>query len=139
MFVGNTYEDGGPFQLYGDAHECIIAENTGARMDGFSGGGLVRWGWNPNWYNLFVSNTVLEGNALGGLTAAFSAGGEYAVKWNGEWSIPSRDAYLGNLTGGALNIGSVFRHNIGFSNTKVVVDGSTECVLVSTYAILTTT
>ena len=133
MFVANTYTDGGPFQLYGDAHSCLVAENTGARMDGFSGVGLVRWGWNPNWFNLFVDNTVLEGNALGGLTAVFAASGSFAVKSeaDGTWSIPSNDptGYLGNLSG-PLQVGAVFRRNTAVSNTKVVIDGSSEVVLV---------
>jgi hypothetical protein len=132
-FVANTYEDGGPFQLYGDAHSCLIAENSGSRMDGFSGGGLVRWGWNPNWFNQFIDNNIVEGNALGGLTAAFSATGQYAVKseTSGEWSIPSNDptGYLGNLSA-PLQIGVVFRRNSAMSNTKIVIDGSTEVVLV---------
>lgn len=134
MFVANTYEDGGPFQLYGDAHSCLIAENTGTRMDGFSGVGLVRWGWNPNWYNLFVDNRVLEGNALGGLTAEFAASGSYSVRSgaSGEWSIPSNDptGYLGNLSGGALQLGAVFRRNNAMSSTRIVIDGSTEVALV---------
>ena len=134
MFVANTYEDGGPFQLYGDAHGCLIAENTGARMDGFGGVGLVRWGWNPNYFNTFVDNRILEGNALGGLTAAFAASGAYAVNSgppSHEWQIPSNDptGYLGNLSG-PLQVGAVFRRNTGMSSTKIVIDGSTEVVLV---------
>ena len=133
MFVANAYEDGGPFQLYGDAHDCLIAENTGARMDGFTGVGLVRWGWNPNWYNAFIDNRILEGNALGGLTAAFAASGQYAAKSgeSGEWAIPSNDptGYLGNLSG-PLQLGAVFRRNSAMSNTIIAIDGSTEVVLV---------
>ena len=134
MFVANTYEDGGPFQLYGDAHSCLIAENTGARMDGFSGVGLVRWGWNPNWFNLFVDNVILEGNALGGLTAGFAASGAFAVKSEtngGDWSIPSHDptGYLGNLSA-PLQLGAVFRRNIAMSNTRITIDGSSEVILV---------
>jgi hypothetical protein len=131
MFVANVYEDGGPFQLYGDAHSCLIAENTAARMDGFSGVGLVRWGWNPNYFNTFVDNQILEGNALGGLTAAFAASGTYSVRseTSGEWQIPSNDLYLGNLSG-PLQVGAVFRRNSAMSNAKVFIDGSTEIVLV---------
>lgn len=133
MFVANDYEDGGPFQLYGDAHNCLIAENTGSRMDGFSGVGLVRWGWNPNYFNTFVDNQILEGNALGGLTAAFAASGSYAVKseTSGQWKIPSNDptGYLGNLSG-PLMVGVVFRRNSAMSNSRMVVDGSTEVVLI---------
>jgi hypothetical protein len=131
MFVANAYKDGGPFQLYGDAHNCLIAENTAARMDGFSGSGLVRWGWNPNYFNTFVDNQILEGNALGGKHAAFAASGTYSVRseTSGEWQIPSNDPYLGNLSG-PLQVGAVFRRNSAMSNTRLVVDGSTEIVLV---------
>jgi len=30
-----TAHDGRPFQLYGSVHECVQAENSGRRMDGF--------------------------------------------------------------------------------------------------------
>ena len=33
LFIGNTFEDGGAFQLYGMSIDCIVAENTGTRMD----------------------------------------------------------------------------------------------------------
>jgi hypothetical protein len=93
----------------------------------------VRWGWNPNWFNLFVDNSVLEGNALGGLTAAFAANGQYAVKSeeSGRSTVPSNDptGCVGNLSG-PLQVGAVFRRNTAMSNTKIVIDGSTEVVLV---------
>ena len=52
LFVGNTIEDGGNFQLYAAAHESIVAENKGARMDGFSVWGLNPHGWalQPTWF-----------------------------------------------------------------------------------------
>ena len=81
---------------------------------------------NPNWFNSFVDNVIVEGNALGGLTAAFAASGEYAVKsQSGKWSIPSNDptGYLGNLSG-PLQLGAVFRRNRAMSNTKIAIDGS---------------
>ena len=128
FFVANAYEDGGPFQLYAMAQHCVVAENTGARMDGFGGEGLNPhgWGWQPNWYNYFADNNITEGNALGGKTATFNLGGGWAI---GEHGIPSGDAYSGNLTGGPLNLGSVFRRNRALNNAKFVADGSTECAL----------
>jgi len=128
FFVANAYEDGGPFQLYAMAQRCVVAENTGARMDGFIGEGLNPhgWGWQPNWYNYFADNTITEGNALGGKTALFGLGGSYAV---GDAGVPSGDAYCGNLTGGPLNLGSVFRRNTALNNARIRVDGSTECAL----------
>lgn len=73
LFIGNTCEDGGPFQLYGSAHECIVAENTGRRMDGFLVWGLDPhdWGQQPSWYCQFLDNRILEGNAYGHRTGGF--------------------------------------------------------------------
>lgn len=80
LFIGNDCEDGGPFQLYGSAHECIVAENTGRRMDGFLVWGLDPhdWGQQPSWYCQFLDNKILEGNAYGHRTGGFgtAAAGE---------------------------------------------------------------
>ena len=129
FFVANEYEDGGPFQLYGMSQECIVAENTGARMDGFSGSGLNPhgWGWQPNWFNIFADNQILEGNALGGKSARFAAGGSYD-DLDHKFGIPSQDNYSGNLSG-PLNVGVVFRRNHAKSNARFSIDGSTECAL----------
>jgi parallel beta-helix repeat protein len=73
LFIGNACEDGGPFQLYGSAHECIVAGNTGRRMDGFLVWGLDPhgWGMQPSWYCQFLDNQILEGNAYGHRTGGF--------------------------------------------------------------------
>jgi len=73
LFIGNDCEDGGPFQLYGSAHECIVAENRGRRMDGFLVWGLDPhdWGQQPSWYCQFLDNTVVEGNGYGHRTGGF--------------------------------------------------------------------
>lgn len=80
LFIGNDCEDGGPFQLYGSAHECIVAQNTGRRMDGFLVWGLDPhdWGQQPSWYCQFLDNRILEGNAYGHRTGGFgtAAAGE---------------------------------------------------------------
>jgi len=73
LFIGNACEDGGPFQIYGSGHECIVAENTARRMDGFLVWGLDPhdWGQQPSWYCQFLDNTILEGNAYGHRTGGF--------------------------------------------------------------------
>lgn len=73
LFIANACEDGGPFQLYGSAHECIVAENTGRRMDRFLVWGLDPhdWGQQPSWYCQFLDNQILEGNAYGHRTGGF--------------------------------------------------------------------
>lgn len=73
LFVGNTCEDGGPFQLYGSAHESIVAENTGRRMSGFFVWGLDPHGWGrqPSWYCQFLDNVIAEGNNWGLTTGGF--------------------------------------------------------------------
>ena len=34
LFIGNTFEDGGAFQLYGAAHDSIVAENKAPAWTG---------------------------------------------------------------------------------------------------------
>lgn len=36
IFADNRFEDGGAFQLYAMSINCVVAENVGTRMDGFS-------------------------------------------------------------------------------------------------------
>ena len=100
-------------------------------MDGFSGSGLNPhgWGWQPNWYNLFADNSILEGNALGGKTASFSAGGAIG---------PFTDAYCGNFSG-PLNLGAVFRRNRAHNNAGFVVAGSVGCALLDLNGVERTT
>jgi len=73
LFIGNTFEEGGAVQLYGAAHESVVAENTGARMDGFIVWSLDphEWGPQPSWYCQFLDNQILEGNGYGHRTGGF--------------------------------------------------------------------
>lgn len=74
LFIGNALEDGGAFQLYGAAHDTIVAENKGARMDGFTVWGLNPHGWGhqPSWFCQFLDNEIVEGNGYGGRGAALA-------------------------------------------------------------------
>jgi hypothetical protein len=74
LFIGNTFEDGGAFQLYGMAIDVIVAENKGARMDGFLTWGHMNpqgWGVQPSWFCQFLDNEIVEGNGYGNRTASF--------------------------------------------------------------------
>ncbi len=65
----------GAFQLYAAAHDSIVAENRGARMDGFTVRGLNPhgWGYQPSWGCQFLDNEILEGNGYGNRQARFGA------------------------------------------------------------------
>ena len=67
LFIGNSYEDGGAFQLYGAGHDTIIANNRGTRMDGFVVLGLGQR--MPTWGCQVLDNEILEGNSYGGRRA----------------------------------------------------------------------
>jgi len=116
LFIGNTFEDGGAFQLYAAAHDSIVAENKGSRMDGFLVWGLNPhgWGYQPSWYCQFLDNEILEGNGYGHRSARF-----------GTVSSDETKAYTG-----ALVRGTIFRRNVLHNNASIVIDGITEDTLV---------
>ncbi len=116
LFIGNSFEDGGAFQLYAAAHDSMVAENKGARMDGFLVCGLNPhgWGYQPSWYCQFLDNEILEGNGYGHRSASFGTGGSDETK-----------AY-----DGALVRGTIFRRNVLHNNARIVVGGMTEDTLV---------
>lgn len=116
LFVGNSFEDGGPFQLYGAAHDSIVADNRGARMDGFLIWGLNPHGWGqqPSWGCQFLDNEIVEGNGYGHRSACFG--------------IVARDeakVYDGPLVRCAL-----YRRNTLHNNASMQIGGSTEDVVV---------
>jgi len=116
LFIGNTFEDGGAFQLYAAAHDSIVAENKGSRMDGFLVWGLNPhgWGYQPSWYCQFLDNEILEGNGYGHRSASF-----------GTLSSDETKAY-----NGALVRGTVFRRNVLHNNARFAVNGMTQDTLV---------
>ena len=116
LFIGNTFEDGGAFQLYAAAHDSIVAENKGTRMDGFFVCGLNPhgWGYQPSWYCQFLDNEILEGNGYGHRGSSF-----------GTVSHDETKAYEG-----ALVRGTIFRRNVLHNNASIVINGATEDTLV---------
>lgn len=116
LFIGNTFEDGGAFQLYAAAHDSIVAENTGARMDGFLVWGLNPhgWGYQPSWYCQFLDNEILEGNGYGTRAASLGTVGYDEAK----------------AFDGALVRGTVFRSNVLHNNAGFSIGGMTEDTLV---------
>ena len=116
LFIGNTFEDGGAFQLYAAAHDSIVAGNKGSRMDGFLVWGLNPhgWGYQPSWYCQFFDNEILEGNGYGHRSASF-----------GTVSSDETKAY-----DGALVRGAIFRRNVLHNNASLTIAGMTEDTLV---------
>lgn len=116
LFIGNTFEDGGAFQLYAAAHDTIVAENKGSRMDGFLVWGLNPhgWGYQPSWYCQFIDNEILEGNGYGHRSASLGTVGYDETK-----------AFDGPLVRGAI-----FRRNVLHNNASISIAGVTEDTLV---------
>jgi hypothetical protein len=116
LFIGNTFEDGGAFQLYAAAHDSIVAENKGTRMDGFFVCGLNPhgWGYQPSWYCQFFDNEILEGNGYGQRGSSL-----------GTVSYDEAKSYEGALVHCTL-----YRRNVLHNNARIVVAGKTEDTLV---------
>ncbi|MEI6712547.1 MAG: glycosyl hydrolase family 28-related protein [Verrucomicrobiota bacterium] len=111
LFIGNECEDGGPFQLYAAAHESIVAENKGSRMDGFLVWGLNphAWGYQPSWYCQFLDNEILVGNGYGSRGAGMS-------------TVAGDEA---KTFAGPLVYGTVFRRNKLHNNSGISLSGAT--------------
>lgn len=63
-FVNNSVTDGGAYQLYGSAQNCVIAGLKMRRCIGIiSRGSLIYKGKQPEWYNDIVNCELSEGNA----------------------------------------------------------------------------
>ena len=106
IYRDNSFEDGGPFQLYGGMYHAVIANNTAARTDGFIVEGLnheSKPGGFPHLIPCFfvehVDNSVVEGNNYAG-----TASGGFALSgfYNGSspyYTGPMATAvtYRGNL------------------------------------------
>jgi len=116
LFIGNTFEDGGAFQLYGAALETIVAENKGARMDGFLVIGLNPHGWGhqPSWFCQFLDNQILEGNGYGPRSASFGARGDDEAK----------------TFDGPMVRGSIFRRDLCLNNSAIQIGPSVEDAIV---------
>ena len=112
LFIGNTFEDGGAFQLYGSGLDTIVAGNKGARMDGFFAWGLNPhdWGWQPCLNCQFLDNEILEGNGYGGRSAFIGA-----------FTSNNNDKYAGPLARAM-----VFRRNICHNNARLRLGGTVD-------------
>lgn len=116
LFVGNTFEDGGAFQLYGAAHDSIVAGNKAARMDGFLVWGLNPHGWGhqPSWFCQFLDNEILEGNGYGHRSASFA-------------TVASDESHTFH---GPLIRATVLRRNVLHNNASIVINKGSEDTLV---------
>ena len=114
IITGNAFSDGGAIQLYAMAIGVSVSENTAVRASGFLSWGLNphNWGVQPNFYTIFINNTVAVGNAWGGQTGGFA-------------TVSANDQ--GNIT---LNRGVVFRGNAALNNAPFSIGGSSADVVV---------
>lgn len=110
LVCDNTFADCGAVQFYGTSIECVMANNRGARMQGFRGLGLDYHGLQPSWYCLFLGNHLTEGNYY---------------HWNS-----ATEAFLqilgnpGPRYQGPINCGAVVRGNTLASNAHLDVRGA---------------
>ncbi len=116
LFIGNTFEDGGAFQLYGAALDTIIAGNKGTRMDGFFAWGLNPhgWGWQPCISCQFLDNEIVEGNGYGGRSAMIGA-----------FTSDNNEQYAGPLARGII-----FRRNVLRNNAAIRIHATVDDALV---------
>jgi hypothetical protein len=119
LFIGNTFVDGGAFQLYGAALDVIVAENIGQRMDGFFTWGLNPhdWGWQPTWCCQFLDNKLLTGSGYGARV--------WGPAFFGVTTNNSNEQYPGPLARG-----TIFRRNEVRSSGYIRVEGVSEDTLV---------
>ena len=116
LFIGNSFEDGGAFQLYGAAYDTIVAGNKGSRMDGFFAWGLNPhdWGWQPCLNCQFLDNEITEGNGYGGRGAFIGA-----------FTSNNNEVYAGPLARAI-----VFRRNVCDNNARFRLHGTLDGALV---------
>lgn len=116
LFIGNNFEDGGAFQLYGAAHDSIVAGNKGSRMDGFLIWGLNPHGWGhqPSWFCQFLDNEILEGNGYGHRSASFG-------------TVASDESQTFD---GPMVRATILRRNTLHNNARIVISKGTEDSLI---------
>jgi len=116
LFVGNEFTDGGAVQLYAMSIDCVVAENTGTRMDGFYAWGRNPhgWGWQPSWFCQFLDNRITEGNGYGYRAASLST-----------FTSDNDEQY-----GGPLARCGIHRRNVLENNARIRVRGTTEDAVV---------
>ena len=120
LFIDNRFEDGGAVQLYGVAHDSIIARNRAARFDGFLVWGINPhdWGYQPSWGCQFLDNQITEGNGYGERSGGFRI---VAVEHN----KPPVKAFAGPLV-----LDAIFRRNVLHNNAGILISGRTGNTLV---------
>lgn len=116
LFIENSFLDGGMVQLYGAAHDTIVAGNRGARIDGFLVWGLSPHGWlqHPSWGCQFFDNEIVEGNGFGNRSAIMGTNG-----------VEETDTYDGPMVQQAI-----FRRNVLHNNARIFIGGRSRDVLV---------
>eukprot|EP00051_Salpingoeca_urceolata_P024169 m.421658 g.421658 ORF g.421658 m.421658 type:complete len:919 (-) comp20198_c0_seq6:105-2861(-) len=148
LFGGNHYADGGAVQLYTQAIEVTLFNNTFERT-----GGLTAWGrqeetsyaWGANLMNEFVYNVVLEGNHVWNYNTQPAPPKVPGPEYYPGGSKTTEPWFFGSLTNdqgepsefgppkaftGAFNRFIVFRGNRVMNNGGLVVRGTSANVLV---------
>jgi len=110
ILLDNEFTDTGAMQFYGTSIECLVAENRGARMQGFRGLGLWYHGYQPSWFCQFLDNQILEGNYY-----HWSSATEAILEVLGAKHGPYE---------GPLNRGAVLRRNTLHNNAQIRVTGT---------------
>eukprot|EP00040_Diaphanoeca_grandis_P005094 m.31359 g.31359 ORF g.31359 m.31359 type:complete len:780 (+) comp16447_c0_seq1:96-2435(+) len=118
IYRDNVFEDGGPIQLYGGMFHAVVANNTGARIDGFIVEGLNHAGFLPCYFVETLDNNIVEGLNYDGGVGSFSTSGYYnkSAAFSGGMAVAL--VYRGNsVDNGAWSVqGAV---------TDVVIEGNT--------------
>ena len=66
LMIDNNFSDtGAAVQFYGTSINHVVSGNTATRSIGFIDRGLFYHWFQPNWYNQFLNNKILEGNIYG--------------------------------------------------------------------------
>ena len=121
LIVGNEFTDTGSVQMWGSSVDCVLAGNTGTRMAGFFGIGIVfgddkaNFWYQPSWYCQFLGNTLREGNYYhwdSAKKAVLNAAGMH----NGPYQGP-------------LNLGEVLRNNRLENNATLRIRGASDTLV----------
>lgn len=116
-FIDNEFSDAGTaIQLYGMALGNVMSGNRSMRTGGFHNFGMQYLGVQPSWFNQWLDNVIVEGNAYqSGHDQHRLAGGAhlgvFAFPPSADWSSP-------------LTLGTVVRGNRLENNAHIAIGGS---------------
>jgi hypothetical protein len=120
LFIGNRFIDTGTsVQLYPPNAECIVAENQIERVNSTNVGGALtsKLPWSgirvePSWFNQFLNNVIVEGNAWGMASSQM-----YVYGTNEDSFVP-------------ISRGNIVRSNTLMNNSSINISGAVADALV---------